>query len=37
MLKPTFAPSDPNFKLESARKALNNLGVKLPDDLTKLE
>ena len=35
-LKPTFAPSDPNFKLEDARMALENLGVKLPDDLTHL-
>ena len=37
MLKPTFAPSDPNFKLENARKALKNLGVKLPEDITHLD
>ena len=37
MLKPTFSPSDPNFKLEDARKALKNLGVKLPEDLSELD
>jgi len=36
-LKPTFAPSDSNFKLKDAKNALDDLGVKLPDDLTKLE
>jgi len=36
-LKPTFAPSDPNFKLEDARKALKDLGINLPDDLTHLD
>ena len=36
-LRPTIAPSDPNFKLENARKALKNLGVKLPDDLSELD
>lgn len=36
-LFPTYAPSDPNFKLEDAKMALEDLGVKLPDDLTKLE
>ena len=30
MLRPTFAPSDPNFKLE-------DLGVKLPEDITHLD
>ena len=29
-LKPTFAPDDPNFKLEDAKFALEDLGVKLP-------
>ena len=33
-LRPTFAPSDPNFKLEDARFALEELGVKLPEDIT---
>ena len=37
MLKPTYAPSDPNFKLEDAEWALEDLGVKLPDDLTHLD
>ena len=37
MLKPTYAPSDPNFKLEDARKALEDLGVKLPEDITHLD
>lgn len=37
VLKPTFAPSDPNFKLEDARKALEDLGVKLPEDITHLD
>ena len=37
MLKPTYAPSDPNFKLEDARDALNDLGVKLPEDITHLD
>ena len=37
MLKPTYAPSDPNFKLEDARKALACLGVKLPEDITHLD
>ena len=32
-LKPTFAPSDPNFKLEDARYALEDLGVKLPEHI----
>ena len=32
-LKPTYPPSDPNFKLEDARKALKCLGVTLPDNL----
>ena len=32
-LKPTYSPSDPNFKLEDARKALKCLGVILPDNL----
>lgn len=36
-LTPTYAPSDPNFKLEDARKALKDLGVKLPDDITHLD
>ena len=36
-LTPTYSPSDPNFKLESARKALKNLGVKLPEDLSELD
>ena len=36
-LFPTFAPSDPNFELEDARKALGDLGVKLPDDLSELD
>ena len=36
-LKPTYAPSDPNFKLEDARDALNDLGVKLPEDITHLD
>lgn len=36
-LKPTYPPSDPNFKLEDARKALACLGVKLPDDITHLD
>ena len=37
MLKPTYSPSDPNFKLEDARKALKDLGVKLPEDLSELD
>ena len=37
MLRPKFAPSDPNFKLEDARKALKNLGVQLPEDITHLD
>lgn len=37
VLKPTFAPNDPNFKLEDARKALADLGVKLPDDLSQFD
>ena len=28
-LKPTYPPSDPNFKLEDAREALEDLGVKI--------
>ena len=36
-LKPTFAPTDPNFKLEDARYALEDLGVKLPEDLSELD
>lgn len=36
-LKPTYSPSDPNFKLEDARKALEDLGVKLPEDITHLD
>lgn len=36
-LFPTYSPSDPNFKLEDARKALEDLGVKLPDDITHLD
>ena len=37
VLKPTFAPNDPNFKLEDARDALSDLGVKLPEDLSELD
>ena len=37
MLKPTYSPDDPNFKLEDARKALKNLGVKLTEDITHLD
>ena len=33
-LKPTYPPSDPNFKLEDARRALKCLGVTLPDNLS---
>ena len=36
-LTPTYPPSDPNFKLEDARKALACLGVKLPEDLSELD
>ncbi len=36
-LKPTYPPSDPNFKLEDARDALEDLGVKLPEDITRLD
>ena len=36
-LKPTYSPDDPNFKLEDARKALKDLGVKLPDDLSQFD
>ena len=37
MLKPTYPPSDPNFKLEDAKMALEDLGVKLPEDLSELD
>lgn len=33
-LAPTYPPSDPKFKLEDARMALEDLGVKLPEDIT---
>ena len=33
LLTPTFAPYDPNFKLEDAASALRELGVKLPSNL----
>ena len=36
-LKPTYPPSDPKFKLEDARMALEDLGVKLPEDITHLD
>ena len=36
-LFPTYSPDDPRFKLEDAKLALEDLGVKLPEDLSELD
>ena len=36
-LVPTFSPNDPRFKIQDAIDALEDLGVKLPDDQTHID
>lgn len=36
-LKPTFPPDDPRFNIDDAKRALKEIGIKLPEDQTHVD
>lgn len=36
-VKPTYPPGDPRFNIKDAKRALNEIGIKLPDDQTHVD